>query len=141
MAMHMARLRWTDPMKSSSMKAEAGAPNLRVEAYIEALPTHARSHIEALRDAIRDAAPDAVESFGYGMPAFALNGKPFIWYAAWKTHSSIYPVSDETRIALAAELRGHEVSGKATVRFRLDKPVPAALVGQLVKARIEELGK
>jgi uncharacterized protein YdhG (YjbR/CyaY superfamily) len=123
----------------SSSRPDAKQPSSKVRAYLDALPGDAREHIQQLRDAIRAAAPGAVESFGYGMPAFALGGKPFVWYAAWKHHSSVYPVSEATRRALAAELEGYETSGKGTIRFRLDEPLPAALVKKLVKARIAEL--
>jgi len=112
-----------------------------VRTYLAALPADARRHVQKLRETIRAAAPGAVESFGYGMPAFSLDGKPFVWYAAWKRHSSFYPLSEATTRSLAAELERYEISGKGTVRFRLDEPLPAALVKQLVKARIAELRK
>jgi uncharacterized protein YdhG (YjbR/CyaY superfamily) len=118
-------------VRSSSSKHSAKESSSQVRTYLAALPADTRRHVQKLREAIRAAAPGAVESFGYGMPAFSLGGKPFIWYAAWKHHCSLYPLSEAITRALAAELEGYETSGKGTIRFRLDEPLPTALVTRL----------
>ncbi|HTU45592.1 MAG TPA: DUF1801 domain-containing protein [Bryobacteraceae bacterium] len=107
--------------------------------YLAKLPASQRTQLLKLRDAIHSAAPEAVESFGYGMPAFALDGKNFIWFGAWKNHISFYPISEATRRALTHEVAGYDTSGKGTIRFRSDENLPASLIAKLVKARIAEL--
>jgi uncharacterized protein YdhG (YjbR/CyaY superfamily) len=97
-----------------------------------------RAALEKLRKAIRAAAPKAEEGFSYGLPAFRLDGKPLAGFGASANHCAFYPMSGSIVEAHGDELTGYDRS-KGTIRFPPDKPLPAALVRKLVKARIAEI--
>jgi uncharacterized protein YdhG (YjbR/CyaY superfamily) len=126
------------PAKSKNSDKQARE---KVRAYLASLPADARKAMKTLRVDIRSAAPGAEESFGYGMPAFRFEGRPLVWYAAWKEHTSLYPISAGMMRAHAAAMKGYETSGRGTIRFPLTEPVPSTLVRQIVRTRIAELRK
>ena len=60
-----------------------------------------------------------------------------VCFGAARNHCSLYPMSASVVVDHEDLLAQHDTS-KGTIRFQPDKPLPAALVRRLVKARITE---
>ena len=104
-----------------------------VDAYIAKHPVQVQEVLQRVRRLIRAALPDAEETISYQIPTYKVRGQYVVYFAGWKRHWSLYPVTDVVRAALGPELASHEVS-KGTIRFPLGEPVPAKLVQRIVKA-------
>jgi uncharacterized protein YdhG (YjbR/CyaY superfamily) len=104
--------------------------------YLAALSDDKRRALERLRKDIKAAAPKAEECMSYGIPGFRLNGKLLVSYGAAAKHCAFYPGS--TLQAFKKEMKDYDMSGKGTIRFPAEKPLPSALVRKIVKARIAE---
>jgi uncharacterized protein YdhG (YjbR/CyaY superfamily) len=109
-----------------------------VEAYLAGLTDERRKAMDRLREAIRAAAPEATESIAYAMPAFRSHGGQFlVSYAAYRAHYSLFPASEGVVAGLGEELAPY-LSGKGTIRFPADRPIPVGLVGDIVRIRFAE---
>ena len=116
------------------MKAAAS-----VDGYIASQPKDARAALKRVRSAVRKALPGAQEVISYQMPAYKLNGRIALYFAAWKEHYSVYPVNDELVAAFARQLARYDRSGKGTIRFPLSEPVPVGLIERLARFRAKQL--
>ena len=109
-----------------------------VDAYLAALPRQQRDALEHLRAVIRAAAPDATETISYKMPAFKWMGRVLVYYSAFRDHCSFFPASKSVIAAHSDELREH-ATGKGTLQFTPDRPIPDALIRAIVAWRLEEI--
>ncbi len=121
---------------NTSNAAKKRAAIQGVDEYLAAAPQAARATLEALRVAIKAAAPEATEVISYQIPTFRYHGA-LVAFAAFRNHCGFYVMSPSTLEAHREEVKGYELA-KATVRFPLDRPIPAALVIKIVKARMAE---
>src|SRR5262252_4170826 len=108
-----------------------------IDEYLADVKPDQRTVLERLRQAIHAVAPGVEECISYGIPAFRLNGRVLAFFGAWANHCAFYPGSAATLKKFRNELRNFQ-TGKGTIRFSPDKPLPVALVKDLVKTRIAE---
>lgn len=121
---------------SKAAKKSEATDSRDVDKYLAGVPEPARSTLSKVRAIIRSAAPrGTTEGISYGMPAFRYNGY-LVGYAAFAKHCSFFPGSGSLLREFSKEVKDFSIS-KGTIRFPMDKPLPAALVKKLVKARVE----
>ena len=85
---------------------------------------------------IKDNATNAEELIAYGMPAYKINKKPLIYFAAFKNHIGLYATPSENS-EFKKELSKYK-QGKGSVQFPIDQPIPYELIEKIVKFKVQE---
>ncbi|MGA8035382.1 MAG: DUF1801 domain-containing protein [Candidatus Acidiferrales bacterium] len=109
-----------------------------IEAYIAAAPEAAKVRLKELRAAVSKGAPTAEEGIKWGMPALSTT-RILVMFGAFKKHVGVFPTAAVLK-AHAKEIAKYERTSGG-VKFPMDKPVPAALVTKLTKARVKDNAK
>jgi uncharacterized protein YdhG (YjbR/CyaY superfamily) len=113
------------------MKRKPGSKPASIAEYLAAVAPDKHAALERLRRTIKATAPRAEECISYGIPAFRLDGRVLVWFAAATNHCSFFPGGIVE--GFEDELLGYETS-KGTVRFTPEHPLPVVLIRKLVKA-------
>lgn len=119
---------------ASTKKQERPNPT-NTDEYLAQLPADQRKALQTLRKQILAAAPGCTEHFGYGMPAFKYNDHPMLYLGAAKNHVALY---GSVPTGFKDRLKDFTVS-KGTIQFTPEKPLPAALVKDIVKLKMAEI--
>jgi uncharacterized protein YdhG (YjbR/CyaY superfamily) len=101
-----------------------------VDDYIASFPVDVQVKLDAVRAAMADAAPGTEQTITYDIPTFTLDGRYIVYFAGWKRHISVYPIPNADE-AFEKELAPY-VSGRGTLRFALDEPIPLELIRRVV---------
>jgi uncharacterized protein YdhG (YjbR/CyaY superfamily) len=106
-----------------------------IDDYITGFPDNVQAILRQIRQLVRDLAPEAEESISYQMPTFKLHG-PLVYFGAYKSHIGFYPTPSGTE-KFQEELAPYK-SGKGSIRFPIDQPIPFDLIAEIVKFRVQE---
>jgi len=106
-----------------------------IDEYIETFPQEVQEKLQKVRQTIHEAAPEAEEAISYQMPTFKLNGN-LVHFAGYEHHIGFYPVPTGME-AFKKELSQYK-TGKGSVQFPLDQPLPLDLIRRIVEFRVKE---
>jgi uncharacterized protein YdhG (YjbR/CyaY superfamily) len=108
-----------------------------VPEYIAAQPKPTQLALKKLRAIIRKGLPKADEVISYQIAAYKLDGAPVIYFSGWKNHVSLHPATGAMNEVLGEKLDPYK-TGKGTLQFPLDEPLPVKLIERVVKIRLKE---
>lgn len=103
-----------------------------IDEYIDGFPKETQKRLEQVRATIKKAAPAATEAISYSIPAFNLNGRYLCYFAGFKNHIGLYPIPTGVK-ELEKAYSSYKTSGKGTIQFPLDKPLPTGLIAKIIK--------
>ncbi|MDB5191311.1 MAG: hypothetical protein JWQ96_874 [Segetibacter sp.] len=107
-----------------------------INEYIASFPKNVQEVMQQVRETIKKAAPGAEEGIGYAIPVFKLNKTYVVYFAGYKNHIGLYPAPTGME-AFKQDFVGYK-TGKGSVQFPLDKPMPLDLIMKIVKFRVKE---
>lgn len=107
-----------------------------IDEYIDTFPEETQRILQQVRAAIKTVVPEAEETIGYAIPTFKLNKINLVHFAGFKNHIGFYPTPVAGEV-FKEELANYK-TGKGSVQFPLDKPMPLDLITRIVEYRIKE---
>ncbi len=119
------------------MTKEAIKKPENVDQYISRFSAETQKILEEIRKVIKKAAPEAEEIISYGMPGFSDRGRYLVYFAAYKKHIGLYPVPRHN-VEFEKDFSSYKTSGKGTIQFPVDRPIPFDLITRIVKFRLKE---
>src|SRR2546430_2045819 len=108
-----------------------------IDDVFKTLPAPQAAELERIRAIVRKAVPEAEEVISYGIPAFKYEGHYLVGFAAYRNHLSLFPGAAPI-IALKDKLGAYKLSA-GTIQFTLEKPLPEALIKEIIAVRMAAL--
>jgi uncharacterized protein YdhG (YjbR/CyaY superfamily) len=107
-----------------------------VDQYIDAAPEQAREKLREMRALLKKVAPNATETLKWGYPVFE-EGRILFSYSAHKYHLNFFPTSPAME-PFKEELAKFK-TGKDTIQFPYDKPLPKGLIRKIASYRAKQV--
>ena len=107
-----------------------------VDEYVEAAPKEARAKLRELRAVLKKVAPSASEKLKWGSPVFE-EGRILFSYSAYKSYLNFSPTGPAME-PFKEELATFK-TGKDTIQFPYDKPLPKGLIRKIATFRAKQV--
>ena len=107
-----------------------------VDEYIAAAPEAGQKKLQELRAILKSVAPAAKEAIKWGSPVFEEKRILFA-FTAFKSHLNFMPTRSSLE-PFKKELAGY-TTGKDTIQFPYDKPLPKALIRKIAVYRATDV--
>jgi|SRR5687768_2742667 len=107
-----------------------------VPEYINAAPVTGRKKLREIRAILKKVAPKATETLKWGSPVFE-EKRILFSYSAFKSHLNFMPT--RSSITPFKDLLTDYKTGKDTIQFPYDKPLPKALIRKIAAYRAREV--
>ncbi|HYL26280.1 MAG TPA: DUF1801 domain-containing protein [Candidatus Nitrosotalea sp.] len=109
-----------------------------VNEYLDAAHEGVRRVLERVRGILRKAVPAGEETIAYNIPTLKLRGKTVLHFAGWKDFVSVYPANSRVAAEFGAEIAPY-LFEKSTLRFPVERALPAELIERIAKFRAAEI--
>jgi uncharacterized protein YdhG (YjbR/CyaY superfamily) len=106
--------------------------------YFQQFPPEVVERLQEIRECVRKVAPLAEEVISYNMPAFKQK-KILVYFAAFENHIGLYALPSGNE-AFMAKLKTYK-TGKGSIQFPFNQPLPIELIREIVEFRLLESGK
>ncbi|MBX2967076.1 MAG: DUF1801 domain-containing protein [Cyclobacteriaceae bacterium] len=107
-----------------------------VDEYIRGAHETAQRKLKEIRSILREVAPNATEELKWGQPVF-IEKRILFAYAAFKNHLTFMPTGPSLE-HFKDELKDFK-TGKDTVQFSYDKPLPKKLIIKIATFRYKDV--
>jgi uncharacterized protein YdhG (YjbR/CyaY superfamily) len=104
-----------------------------IDEYINTCPAELQDRLRLLRELIKKSAPNAMEKISWNMPTFYRNGN-LIHFFLHKHHIGLYPGAEA--VEYFKEKLADFKTSKGAIQLPNDKPLPKALIEEIVKYNV-----
>jgi uncharacterized protein YdhG (YjbR/CyaY superfamily) len=107
-----------------------------VDEYIDAAAPIAQEKLREIRSILKKVAPNATEMLKWGSPVF-LEKRILFSFSAFKNHLNFMPTGPAMK-PFEEEL-SEFATGKDTIQFPYDRPLPTTLIQRIAEYRIKDV--